>query len=193
MSLAETFAEIYARNEWNGTETPSGPGSTQVATADIRVWLPLLIHDLGAHAVLDAGCGTAAWMPDLPGYVGVDIVPAALEAARVAHPTRRYVLADICTDTLPFCDVVICRDALQHLSWEDAARALENFRRAGAAWLVATTHVGERNRPIGSGRWHPVNMQAPPFSMGEPYGIVFDGTWDTGTWRADKYLGAWPL
>lgn len=187
------FEAIYSTNGWNGPETPSGPGSTLGATAMLRTELPKLIADLGATAVLDAGCGTGLWIPDLPGYVGIDLVAEALSVAAAQHPDRTYVLGDICADRLPDCDLVICRDTLQHLSFADGRAAMANFRAAGAQWLIATTHMGETNRNIESGGWFPVNMEAAPFNLSDRRLLFADGQWDAGTWRADKRLGCWAL
>jgi len=193
VSRAEVFSDIYAANRWNGTETPSGPGSTMAATALLRERLPVLIGELGGRHVLDAGCGTGYWMPELPGYIGVDVAGVALAAARRAHPERRYLAADICADPLPASDIVICRDALQHLSLADGLAAVANFRAAGASWLITTTHADQANRDITTGDWYAINVEAPPFDMGTAYVKFPDGVWDNGVWRIDKFIGAWPL
>ena len=112
---AQVFTLLYRRNGWNGRETRSGPGSGTEATAALREWLPEVLEELGVGSVLDAGCGEATWQPELPGYIGADIVREAVLAARERHPERTYVLADICRDDLPRTDAVFCRDALQHL------------------------------------------------------------------------------
>jgi SAM-dependent methyltransferase len=189
----DAFARIYETNAWNGAESLSGPGSSIGATKTIAVALQEIVEQLGARSVLDAGCGDSVWMPDLPRYIGVDIVPLAIERAGARHPDRTYLMADICEDPLPRRDVVICRDALQHLSFADGLAALANFRRSGAHWLIANSHRGGENLNITSGGWFEIALEAEPFSLGTPYREYPDGAWDEGVRWPTKYLGVWPL
>ena len=175
---AERFDRIYTFNEWRGKGgTRAGPGSSMEATAALQEALPGMLADLGCTSVLDAGCSDALWMPDLPGYVGVDIVPRAIDVARKRHPGRRFEVADICTDPLPACDAVICRDALQHLSLADGLAALQNFRRSGAKYLLANTHRGGANQDIVTGEWYEIDLEAGPWWLGAPIQELPDGIW----------------
>lgn len=187
------FSRIYARNLWHGTESPAGPGSTSVATQALARELPGLMQHYGWRSILDAGCNDSNWMPPLPGYVGVDVVPAAIEKATTIHPDREYLVADITTDRLPRCDVVFCRDALQHLSFADGLAALANFRRSGALWIITSTHQKVTNRNIRTGAHYEINIQEPPFAFLEPEWLIADGTWDSGVRYPHKAIGLWAL
>jgi len=191
--LAERFTDIYRKNAWNGTETKAGPGSTRAATEHLTQELPRIVAEMSIGSVLDAGCSESWWMPDLPGYVGVDIVPAAIERARELHPDRDLRVADICADDLPRCEAVIVRDALQHLSLKDGLTALQNFRRSGAKWLLASSHEGETNTDVASGSYFPCNLEAAPFWLGPPRWKVADGIWETGVRFPKKVFGLWEL
>lgn len=190
---ARAFSRIYRLNHWNGRETRSGPGSGTEATELLVRWLPKICADLGVGTVLDAGCGEGTWQPELPGYVGIDIVEAAIAVARRIHPQRQYGLADICSDTLPETDAVLCRDALQHLSLHDGLAAIANFRRSGARYLIASSHDGERNTDTPAGGWYASNLQAEPFNFGKPIASVFDGRWENADRYPMKIVGVWPL
>lgn len=187
------FTRIYRTNAWNGTETRSGPGSTAEATEKLSAWLVAMCQELGIGSVLDAGCGEGTWQPDLPGYIGVDIVRDALLAAQRRRPERSYALLDICADSLPTTDAVLCRDALQHLPLGDALAALQNFRRCGAKYLIASTHRGEINHDVPAGGWYPCNLEAAPFWLGTPAAEVFDGRWAGQDRYPTKLMGVWPL
>jgi hypothetical protein len=192
--LAERFNDIYRTNEWNGAGgTRSGPGSSLEATVLLREHLPAIIADLGVASVLDAGCGDALWMPELPGYVGCDIASEAIAAARSRHPDRSYVVADICTDELPRVEAVICRDALQHLSLLDGLTALQNFRRTGAKWLLANTHRGGTNNDVASGGFYEIDLEAAPFWLGEPVRSFPDGAWKRQNRYPHKAFGVWEI
>lgn len=193
MNRAEIFDRVYRRNAWNGSETASGPGSSLAATLTLRDQLPKQISARGISRIIDAGCGEGLWQPEIPGYIGVEVSGVALAKARELHPDRRFEQADICTDVLPQADAVICRDALQHLSFADGLAALQNFRRCGARWLFTSSHVGGRNEDIRTGGWYEIDVMAGPFWLGEPSWWIPDGTWGELTPWPNKVFGVWPL
>lgn len=162
------------------------------ATALIRRVLPELVAGVGARSVLDASCGEGFWMPDLPGYVGVDISPSAIAAARERHPDREYHVLDIVRDEPPRVDLVFCRDAIQHLSLREGWHVIQNLRRTGATWLVCSTHENGTNADVTAGGYYEPDMTALPFDLGPPWMVIEDGIWETGVRYPDKYLGVWP-
>lgn len=204
MSRQVIFERIYRTNAWHGDETRAGLGSSLIATSELKSELPGLCAEMGITSVLDAGCNEALWQPELPGYIGMDIVPRAIAEARKRHPDRAFVVGDICADALPQVDAVLCRDVLQHLSTEDVHAALANFRRS-ATWLIASSWYdgdtrGEwvrANRGTQTGRFQAVDLAIAPFFMGKPLRSIPDGAW----WRvngsvkkiADLHLGVWRL
>ena len=190
MSKAErVFHNIYLNRLWNPVGTRSGTGSTVEATAEIREMLPSVVEWLGIRSVLDAACGEALWVPDLPGYIGCDIVPEAIETARSRYPDREYFVADIQTDELPKVDAVLCRDVLMHLPVEDGVVVLENLRRTGAQYLFATTFTdGTNARGIEMGEFYLINLAKPPFELREVAAV--DSIPDTWKWP-DKRLGVY--
>lgn len=187
-----TFRRIYVRNRWNGTETRSGPGSTMRSTTRLRETLPRLMVELGATSVLDAACGASWWMPELPGYVGVDIVPEAVDAVREHFPHRTYGVQDICTDDLPKADLVIARDVLAHLPNADVLKALGNIRRMGPRWLLLTTFIGADNRKDTMvGGYHEIDLALAPFDLGQPERVIPDGYWEDDLIYPTKHMGLW--
>jgi hypothetical protein len=127
-------------------------------------------------------------MPRLPGYIGVDVVPEAIEAARWNRSGRHFQVSDIRKDQLPTADLVICRDAMMHMPLADGLATLENFRRVFATWLVATTFDYGVNEDVPEGDFYHINLEAPPFSLGRPWMVIEDN------WRhPDKLLGVWAI
>lgn len=190
---ADVFAGIYDSNAWNGTVTRAGPGSTSKATKRLAAALSAFFVDAGVTSVLDAGCSECYWQPAFPGYVGVDIVPAAIERARGAHPDRTFLVADVCEDELPQVEVVLCRDALQHMSLEDGTAAIHNFRRTGAWLLLAGSFANGMNRNIVTGSYYEPDLTQPPFSLGDPVVRFDDSAWDDGERWPGKYLTGFTL
>ena len=184
--MVDVFENIYRARSWGGRGC--GPGSELAATGVIARVLPVLVHGVGARYVLDAACGDGSWMPDLlpAGYVGVDIVPSALEAARKYHPHRTYLLEDIRRDPLPHADLVVCRDAMMHMPLEDGVATLSNLRATGATWIVATSFTDGTNEEVPPGGFYHINLEAEPFGLGRPWMVIEDN------WRhEDKILGVW--
>lgn len=193
MNRQEIFDRVYRANAWRGTDTASGPGSSLAATLVLRDQLPKQLLSRQLRRVVDAGCGEGLWQPEIPGYIGVDVSGVALAKARELHPQRRYEQADICVDVLPQADAIVCRDALQHLSFADGLAALQNFRRTGARWLFTSSHVGGTNQDVRTGGWYEIDVMTGPFWLGEPDWYIEDGTWGEVTPWPNKVFGAWRL
>jgi SAM-dependent methyltransferase len=185
------FDRIYRDNLWNGDESRSGPGSGRAATRRLVPDLLALVDQLGVGSVLDVGCGDGYWMPDLPGYVGFDWSREAVERSQVRHPDRRYVRA-FPSGTF---DLVICRDAIQHLSLRDGVRLVERMTRAGR-FLLASTYVEGTNVDIRNGEAYRPDLTAEPFSLPQPDRLIFDGYAYVATDKPRdpaKHLGLWRL
>lgn len=89
---------------------------------------------------------------------------------------------DIAQDRLPQADLMICRDCLFHLSYEDTERFLRNFRASGIPYLLTTTHFnrsGFVNRDIDTGDWRWMDLFQPPYRFpAAPAWRVVDGGGD---------------
>jgi SAM-dependent methyltransferase len=193
--IEDVFPDIYRRNRWNGVESKSGPGSGSAATQLIRQAITEMVAELGVASVLDVACGDGFWMPDLPGYVGMDIVPEAIATARRRHPDRTYALGDARFVPVRAFDLVVCRDAMQHLPLADVSLIIANLRASGSRWLLASTYRGSVNVNVPAGGFYCPNLEAEPFLLGEPVRLIFDGY---GYARPDvrdpaKHLGLWML
>ncbi len=196
----EIFTAVHQSNGWGDAESVSGPGSTIERALQFRDELVALLRQLQVRSILDAPCGDFNWMGLVLGeldvsYIGVDIVEALVrQAERRAGEGRRFLWLDLTKDDLPAADLILCRDAMVHLSFADALAALRNFRRSGACYLLATTFIDrERNEDIRTGGWRPLNLQVPPFSLPEPLALVDEHCTHTGGIYRDKRLGLWEI
>jgi 2-polyprenyl-3-methyl-5-hydroxy-6-metoxy-1,4-benzoquinol methylase len=201
LNLAQRFRRIHDRNLWGAEKSTSGLGSELDATAVLRAELPRLLARLGITSLLDAPCGDAGWInrSSLGGrYVGIDIVPDMVERlqARAAAGDigGDYHLADITRDPLPRCDAILCRDCLVHLSFANIERAVANFARSGATWLIATTFSQwQINRDCEDGDWRALNLERAPFDWGAPVELLNENCLEAGGGWRDKSLGVWRL
>jgi hypothetical protein len=189
------FEYIYRANVWNGVESRSGPGSGDAATRTMRRELLALIRELNPATIVDAACGDSYWMPDLEGYTGVDIVPAAIDRALALHPTRRYLVGDV-REELPDAELVLFRDAMQHMPLADGVKALEVIRASWPRWLIASTYLDGENVDIENGGCYRPDLAVAPFDLGPPDRVILDG-WsyeaDQTVRDPQKVLGLWTL
>jgi len=192
--LQKVFSGIYLNNSWADDESVSGRGSTFARTEAIRTELPALLKSIGANSLIDAACGDFNWLRHIElnktEYIGIDIVPQLIARNRRmhAHKFRSFITLDITSDALPKADVILCRDCLIHLSFEDGLRALDNFKRSGSTFLLATTHTTvTENVDIDSGAWRNVNLQLPPYGLPEPQRTIIEDR------ESGKALSLWRL
>src|SRR5262249_18187761 len=150
-SMQKIFQDIFLSCGWGGDESVSGPGSGLARTAVFRNQIGILLREVGARSLLDAGCGDFNWMKatemDIDNYIGVDLVPELIRynSNNYANSRRRFLCLDLTRDPLPGCDVILSRDCLVHLSFGDVRAALRNFQQCGSKYLMATTFVSHKN------------------------------------------------
>ena len=106
--------------------------AARTGSARPRCWMRPAATPAGSTAPISA-CAMSA-------SISCPHLIAGLQARAAAGDVRgEYHLADITGDALPRCDAILCRDCLVHLSFANIARAVANFARSGAAWLITTT------------------------------------------------------
>ena len=191
------FSRIYDVNYWCGPESRSGIGSGLAVTTALRQELPTLLAHLGVTTVLDAGCGDYWWMRraslNIAQYIGVDIVEAAIEQNR-QHEREgvRFQCLDILHDPLPKVDLILCRDVLVHLSYDQIRAALQNFVNSGSTYVLMTTFPQHENQDLLNNLlWRPLNFQRPPFKLAAPLQCIQEQH-DQPAFD-DQCLGLWRL
>jgi len=198
--IRDAFRHVYNTNGWGGRESVSGEGSSLKQTIILRKKLPSLLCSIQATTMLDAPCGDYFWMKelslDLESYIGVDIVKEIIDQNRRRYGSARkqFFVKDITRDSLPCVDCILCRDCLDHLSFEHIFQVLENFRKSGAKYLLATTYTQRaHNNDIVTGAWRPNNLQQPPFCFPSPIQLINEECSEGGGKWSDKSLGLWRI
>ena len=200
-SARRRFSKIYTANVFGSSESRSGEGSNLAQTETVRRELPGLLGRLGVKTLLDAPCGDFNWLHITPlpleAYIGIDIVEELVKknARQDAGPGREFRCLDLIKDPLPRADLILCRDCLVHLTFDQARAALRNFRRSGATYLLTTTFTDcVKNTDLRWGKiWRPLNLQLPPFNFSAPRALINENcTEENGRFR-DKCLGLWAL
>ncbi|MBL0029973.1 MAG: class I SAM-dependent methyltransferase [Rhodanobacteraceae bacterium] len=198
-SPQSVFTEIHRQNRWGSGESRSGEGSTLAQTGTLRHALPSLFDRHGIRSLLDIPCGDFHWMSRVPlvdiAYTGADIVEAIVSdnASRYSTGQRRFMVADLCSNTLAKVDLVFCRDCMVHLPFGMLA-VIENIRASGSTLLLATTFPStEINREIEIGDFRPINLQRAPFNFSPPIEIIDEHCTEANGKHADKMMGLWRI
>lgn len=193
------FTRIYRKNLFDGTESRSGGGSSLEQTERLRHEIPKLLKKFGIRSMLDAPCGDFNWMRhvqmDGVKYIGGDIVAELTELNSEKYGTdhRSFIHLDIVNGAIPTVDLIFCRDCLVHLCFDDARKALDNFKRSGSTYLLTTTFVDrDRNEEL-FGIWRTLNLEKLPFDLPKPILILNEGCTEGDCQYRDKSLGLWRL
>lgn len=167
-------------------ETACGAGSTLKNTLSIRQALPGLLKELGVRRLLDAPCGDCNWISQVDlgvEYIGCDLNPEHLKRAELVI-SAELICIDIVSGDLPSADLMLSRDFHQHLPNGMVVRAIDNFRRSGIPWLLATSHSNKVNEDISKvGGFRPINLTAAPFSFAQPAIQIPDAGRILGLWH----------
>lgn len=200
-SVKQKFSDIYQRNAFGDAESRSGGGSSMGQTETVRRELPPLLRELGVKILIDAPCGDFFWMQHaelgVERYIGIDIVNEmiARDQQLFGGEKRQFLCLDIIDDPLPRADLIFCRDCLVHLNFAQTNKALRNFRRSGARYLLTTTFTArDRNVDlVGKDIWRTLNLERPPFNLPKPLRLLNEGCTEGGGAYGDKCLGLWRL
>ena len=194
------FSAIYRDNGFVGTESLSGAGSTRFQTRVIRNKLPKLFRELGVKSMLDIPCGDFHWMRDVDlaeiHYTGADVVEEMVRKNQqlFGGPLRAFECFNLINGPLPAADLVLCRDCLVHLPFEDALAAIETIRRSKCQWLLTTTFTRDTpNADLDAAGWRALNLTLPPFNLPKPALLISEKCTEAGGLAGDKSLGLWRI
>lgn len=173
----EIFKSIYESNTWGDSESASGTGSSLKATDHLRVQLPALLKKYNIHSMLDLPSGDFNWMRSIDlqniHYTGADIVPEIVERNQAyADDQRKFVVLNLIEDELPASDLILVRDCLVHLPFEQAMKAVHNIKKSSIQYLLATHFPGSKNEDIPMGRWRPLDLCDQPFLFPAPLEVI---------------------
>ncbi len=176
LCLEQRFNLIYDWRWWGNTETVSGVGSRLDANISLVESLPSLFSRLGVSTVLDAPCGDFNWMRnvDLSGieYLGVDIVDRLVleNSQKYGNAHTSFEHLDVVTDTLPFADLIICKDLMIHLSNKSIFKLMHNLASSRSQYVLLTTSLdlSVANEDIYDGYYRRINLTRPPFNLPKP-------------------------
>jgi hypothetical protein len=203
--LVRKFSKVYKNGLFFGKESLSGRGSDADQTRLIKNELPGILKRLKVGSLLDLPCGDLNWMSEVDlgdvSYTGADIVPELIDdlKTRFRDTDRQFLCLDSSKDPIVSAyDAIFCRDLLVHLSTQEIASVLRNFKSSKSTYLI-TTHFTDNRRyknlpavSLGIG-WRAINFRLPPFSFPAPLLELNEGCTEGNGDFADKSLAVWKL
>lgn len=196
--MREIFTEIYKNNKWRCDESKSGPGSRLSVNKKLLYLIEEFVKSHQIKTIIDCGCGDFNWMKHfnfdlIDSYIGFDIVEDLIESNLVyLNEKISFSCSSISDVDLPKSDLIICKDVLFHLSYEDTIKAIENFKRSGSKYLLTTSFTDYINKDIKSGGWRPINLQSHPFNFSNPY-IYWENIENRSDSLSNKSMGIWKI
>jgi hypothetical protein len=174
-SIEDRFTWIYKNNHWEDEESISGKGSTLQYTENLRKQIPTLLSSFSISKIFDAPCGDFNWMAHLlptinVEYIGGDIVRPLIDEhnKKYKNSRREFIHINLIEDTFPKADLMICRDCLFHLSFEDTKSVLNNFVNSDIKYLLTTTHINTNefsNKNIRTGDFRLIDLFSAPYNF----------------------------
>lgn len=168
----EGASEFYTQNLEKDIESLSGQSSTLLSTYYLRENLKKIFKDKNIKSISDCPCGDWNWMRTVKlngiEYTGYDILPEIIILNEQIFPEYDFIIFDALEDILPKTDLIISKDFMTHLNDDLIYKALENFKKSGSRYLLATSYTTESPElPIsGNWGWRQINM--------ESYGVTPD-------------------
>lgn len=176
-NISDRFSDIYKWNLWSSAESSSGDGSELSSTESLRNWLINNLPKLKVEKFVDASCGDFNWMrhvlKDLDlNYLGLDIVTSIIDknSKLYTNDSIKFKVSDICKDKIPSCDLIMVRDCLFHLSFEDIEKFFKNLEGTDYKYLLTTTHLINqdfKNKDITSGDFRMIDLFSSPFNFND--------------------------
>ncbi len=196
LDTEQIFSKIYKENYWGSNESISGSGSDTNQTNVIISELEKLFQEFEITSILDAPCGDFNWMNQVNleriDYLGIDIVEELIQLNQSNYSNKsgvEFQTGNIITDKLPKADLIMCRDCLVHFSFDDVQKALDNFKRSGAKYLLTTSFINHPdNTEIQTGYWRPINLNKSPFNLPFSPKIINEKCTEGGGKHKDKSL-----
>lgn len=198
-SIKEIFSEKYKNNSWKGTESKSGPGSALIRNKLLLHLIEEFVIKFNIKSLIDCGCGDFNWMKHfnfnlIEKYTGVDIVDSVIESnnKKYSNNTISFKQMNIIDNQISKYDVILCKDVLFHLSFEDVLNCLKNFKESKSTYLISTTFYDFENKDIETGNWRPINLETSPFLLNKPLLLWKNIENKTDGW-INKSIGIWKI
>ena len=168
----EKYDIIFKENLWDTLETHPGYGSQKNTTNVIRKYLPKIIKKYNIKTLLDCPCGDFNYMrfiiDKLPiKYFGVDICKNLIDINKKNY-LHNFSYMNCIEDKITSYDLIIMKDLLNHLSFNEIIKVFKNIKNSGSKYLLLNTDNIKKNKlnfkayaPL----WLKINWELYPYSF----------------------------
>ena len=186
-SHEESFDEIYKKNLWGFKGGGSGPGSELGDIWPTVILLSRFISENHISHVVDLSCGAMNWWPTALALSGHDVRFTGLDVSKKVISRNRKRLASFSnmefraanalTAEIPSCDLLVCRETLNHLPIDDARTIIGRMAQAPARFFALSqnryikTNLTDGGREVKIGtsfKYTDWNLALEPFNLGDP-------------------------
>ena len=189
-NIKKVFEEIYKYRKWTNLGDGSGIGSSIDYTENARNIIFKIIKKYKLNSILDAPWGSMSWMPILLGnlsklnsnfkYHGLDIVESVINKSNLKYGKENknwlFSVYDVSEGDLPSnYDLILSRDALQHLPFQIAIKVLKSYALTkNSNYLLIGSYKSKQNRNITIGDYYRINLLLPPFNLNNFTELFFE-------------------
>lgn len=185
---AASFDAIYKNKLWGRKGGGSGPGSELSAMWPAVIQLAHFISDHQINHIVDLSCGAMAWWPTAIAlskrdvrFTGFDIskVVISRNKERLASFTNiEFKQGDALTCQIGPCDLLVCRETLNHLPMDHAQGIIKRMAKAHSQYYCLSQNRSveqnaddtAREIKVGSAyKYTEWNFSLPPFDLGTPF------------------------
>ena len=167
--LHRNFDLIYKLGLWKGEEavSASGHGSEQGANVAFVQFLNGLISNYSLTSVVDVGSGDWSYMKQvsIPHYTGYDVSKLIVDQTKLKYAATNVSFhLSTAKQVYTGADLLICKDVLQHLPYEEVHHILEQRMKYRVVVFVNDVAPVD-NKDIRAGAYRSLDVQKPPFRV----------------------------
>jgi len=189
----KVFTNMYNNNVWGGDDGFfSGGGSTLEEGGPFIEYVQNVLDTYDIKSVVDVGCGDWVLANEIDWgnriYLGVDVVPELIERNKQLYSSEniRFLHVDAAIEHLPKGDLLICKDVLQHLSFNDINHILEEMKKFKYVIFVNDIDMNmSTNQNVATGGYRPLDLSKKPFFLKRQKHIV---TYQSGGFLKQMFL-----
>jgi SAM-dependent methyltransferase len=171
------FTRHYETGEWSKGADGMGNSGTGSDPQNARMYIHFLqnyLLDRAIESVVDLGCGdwrinrNIDW--DGIQYLGIDVVESVIQenSREFSSENISFVKADGIDYTLPKADLLICKDVLQHLPFQDIQSIVKQFGQFKHCIIINDVDPAQltcENVDMPRGYYRCLDLTKPPFSL----------------------------
>ena len=192
------FDNIHTNKLWSSHGDGSGIGSSTLYNSNMRTLMSEFMLENNVKTFIDVPCGAfqwqSTWLKELEeqhshvfdSYFGIDISREVLKQTQNnirSLKSSSYVIEIYNGDMIQYklpqnYDVLFCRDALQHLSYNNIWKAIENFKKCNAKWYIIGGYWPGFNNDIYDGDYFDFNITQYPFGLMPDRILCEKNSWD---------------